>query len=42
METWSSGNPVPVVVDPLVTLENFMKYRKESVKEEADVVHLFS
>ncbi|KAL2100824.1 hypothetical protein ACEWY4_002585 [Coilia grayii] len=42
METWSSGNPVSVVVDPLVTLENFMKYRKESVKEEADVVHLFS
>ncbi|XP_062389003.1 disintegrin and metalloproteinase domain-containing protein 11-like isoform X1 [Sardina pilchardus] len=42
METWSSGNPVPVEVDPLVTLENFMKYRRESVREEADVVHLFS
>ncbi|XP_063040940.1 disintegrin and metalloproteinase domain-containing protein 11 isoform X2 [Engraulis encrasicolus] len=42
METWSSGNLVTVTVDPLVSLENFMKYRKDSVKEEADVVHLFS
>lgn len=42
METWSAGDPVPVEVDPLVTLENFMKYRKENIKEEADAVHLFS
>ncbi|XP_056144361.1 disintegrin and metalloproteinase domain-containing protein 11-like [Lampris incognitus] len=42
METWSSENMMPVVVDPLTTLQNFMKYRKDSIKEQSDVVHLFS
>uniref|UniRef100_A0A674CJF3 ADAM metallopeptidase domain 11 n=1 Tax=Salmo trutta TaxID=8032 RepID=A0A674CJF3_SALTR len=42
METWSSANMVPVVTDPLTTLQNFMKYRKNSIKEQSDVVHLFS
>uniref|UniRef100_A0AAZ3SAZ7 ADAM metallopeptidase domain 11 n=1 Tax=Oncorhynchus tshawytscha TaxID=74940 RepID=A0AAZ3SAZ7_ONCTS len=42
METWSSANMVPVVTDPLTTLQNFMKYRKDSIKEQSDVVHLFS
>ncbi|XP_028979635.1 disintegrin and metalloproteinase domain-containing protein 11 isoform X3 [Esox lucius] len=42
METWSSTNMVTVVADPLTTLQNFMKYRKESIKERSDVVHLFS
>uniref|UniRef100_A0A8C7QU07 ADAM metallopeptidase domain 11 n=1 Tax=Oncorhynchus mykiss TaxID=8022 RepID=A0A8C7QU07_ONCMY len=42
METWSSANMVPVVTDPLTTLQNFMKYRKDSIKEQSDTVHLFS
>ncbi|KAF7657761.1 hypothetical protein LDENG_00022170 [Lucifuga dentata] len=42
METWTSKNMMPVVVDPLITLQNFMKYRKDSIKEQSDVVHLFS
>ncbi|XP_028825407.1 disintegrin and metalloproteinase domain-containing protein 11 isoform X2 [Denticeps clupeoides] len=42
METWSSQNMVSVSDDPLVTLRNFMKYRKESVKERVDLAHLFS
>lgn len=42
METWSSANMVPVVTDLLTTLQNFMKYRKDSIKEQSDVVHLFS
>ncbi|CAB1341675.1 unnamed protein product [Coregonus sp. 'balchen'] len=37
METWSSANMVPVVTDPLTTLQNFMKYRKDSIKEQSDV-----
>ncbi|XP_067088935.1 disintegrin and metalloproteinase domain-containing protein 11-like isoform X1 [Osmerus mordax] len=42
METWSSANMVSVVADPLTTLQNFMKYRRESIKEQSDAVHLFS
>lgn len=42
METWTTENMMPVVVDPLTTLQNFMKYRKDSIKEQSDVVHLFS
>uniref|UniRef100_A0A1A8K5W1 ADAM metallopeptidase domain 11 n=1 Tax=Nothobranchius kuhntae TaxID=321403 RepID=A0A1A8K5W1_NOTKU len=42
METWTSENMMPVVEDPLVTLQNFMKYRKGSIKEQSDIIHLFS
>lgn len=42
METWTSENLMPVVEDPLITLQNFMKYRKDSIREQSDVVHLFS
>lgn len=42
METWSSENKVAVGDDPLLTLRDFMKYRRESVRERADTVHLFS
>ncbi|XP_047427587.1 disintegrin and metalloproteinase domain-containing protein 11-like isoform X2 [Mugil cephalus] len=42
METWTSKNKMPVVEDPLITLQNFMKYRKDAIKEQSDVVHLFS
>ncbi|XP_020773931.1 disintegrin and metalloproteinase domain-containing protein 11 isoform X2 [Boleophthalmus pectinirostris] len=42
METWSSENKVAVGDDPLVTLRDFMKYRRESIRERCDTVHLFS
>ncbi|KAM3598449.1 uncharacterized protein V6R79_018102 [Siganus canaliculatus] len=42
METWTSKNMMPVMEDPLITLQNFMKYRKDNIKEQSDVVHLFS
>uniref|UniRef100_A0A3B4VMQ3 ADAM metallopeptidase domain 11 n=1 Tax=Seriola dumerili TaxID=41447 RepID=A0A3B4VMQ3_SERDU len=42
METWGPKNMMPVVEDPLITLQNFMKYRKDNIKEQSDVVHLFS
>uniref|UniRef100_A0AAQ5WXV0 ADAM metallopeptidase domain 11 n=1 Tax=Amphiprion ocellaris TaxID=80972 RepID=A0AAQ5WXV0_AMPOC len=42
METWNSKNMMPVVEDPLITLQNFMKYRKDNIREQSDVVHLFS
>ncbi|KAL4617746.1 disintegrin and metalloproteinase domain-containing protein 11-like isoform X4 [Arapaima gigas] len=42
METWSSQNMVSVSDDPLVTLRDFMKYRKESIKERSDATHLLS
>ncbi|KAI3365227.1 hypothetical protein L3Q82_010322, partial [Scortum barcoo] len=42
METWSSENRVSVGDNALLTLRDFMKYRKESIKERCDTVHLFS
>nr|XP_057905276.1 disintegrin and metalloproteinase domain-containing protein 11-like isoform X4 [Doryrhamphus excisus] len=42
METWTSKNMVPVVEDPLSTLQNFMKYRRDNIREQSDVVQLFS
>uniref|UniRef100_A0A665TVJ3 ADAM metallopeptidase domain 11 n=1 Tax=Echeneis naucrates TaxID=173247 RepID=A0A665TVJ3_ECHNA len=42
METWSSENRVSVGDDALLTLRDFMKYRKESIKERCDAVHLLS
>uniref|UniRef100_A0A3B4B4V6 Uncharacterized protein n=1 Tax=Periophthalmus magnuspinnatus TaxID=409849 RepID=A0A3B4B4V6_9GOBI len=42
METWSSENKVAVGDDPLLTLRDFMKYRRESIRERCDTVHLFS
>ncbi|XP_071776451.1 disintegrin and metalloproteinase domain-containing protein 11 isoform X1 [Centroberyx gerrardi] len=42
METWSSHNMVSVGDDSLLTLRDFMKYRKESIKERSDATHLFS
>ncbi|KAM4525450.1 disintegrin and metalloproteinase domain-containing protein 11 isoform 1-T1 [Odontesthes bonariensis] len=42
METWSSENKIAVGDDALLTLRDFMKYRKESIKERCDTVHLFS
>lgn len=42
METWTSKNMMPVVEDPLITLQKFMKYRKDNIKDQSDAVHLFS
>ncbi|XP_028287749.1 disintegrin and metalloproteinase domain-containing protein 11 isoform X1 [Parambassis ranga] len=42
METWSAENKVAIGNDALLTLRDFMKYRKESIKERCDAVHLFS
>lgn len=42
METWAYENRVSVGDDALLTLRDFMKYRKESIKERCDAVHLFS
>lgn len=42
METWNSKNMMPVMEGPLITLQNFMKYRKDNIREQSDVVQLFS
>ncbi|XP_026885444.2 disintegrin and metalloproteinase domain-containing protein 11 isoform X1 [Electrophorus electricus] len=42
METWSSQNMVSVGDDPLMTLRDFMKYRRENIKEQSDTAHLLS
>lgn len=42
METWTSKNMMPVMEDPLLTLQNFMKYRKDNIRQQSDAVHLFS
>ncbi|KAL7830122.1 hypothetical protein SRHO_G00312490 [Serrasalmus rhombeus] len=42
METWSSGNPVSVVSNPLMTLQNFLQYRRENLQENPDSVQLLS
>ncbi|KAJ8377255.1 hypothetical protein AAFF_G00264830 [Aldrovandia affinis] len=42
LETWSSANMISVGDDPLLTLRDFLKYRKESIREPSDTVHLLS
>ncbi|XP_062859354.1 disintegrin and metalloproteinase domain-containing protein 11 isoform X2 [Trichomycterus rosablanca] len=42
METWSSQNMVSVGDDPVMTLRDFMKYRRENIRERSDAAHLFS
>ncbi|XP_061160795.1 disintegrin and metalloproteinase domain-containing protein 11-like isoform X2 [Syngnathus typhle] len=42
METWSSENRIAVGDDALLTLRDFMKYRKASIRERCDAVHLLS
>uniref|UniRef100_A0A3P8UK27 ADAM metallopeptidase domain 22 n=1 Tax=Cynoglossus semilaevis TaxID=244447 RepID=A0A3P8UK27_CYNSE len=42
METWSADNKFNIDDDPMVTLKEFMKYRKDFIKEKCDSVHLFS
>uniref|UniRef100_A0A665UVM2 ADAM metallopeptidase domain 22 n=1 Tax=Echeneis naucrates TaxID=173247 RepID=A0A665UVM2_ECHNA len=42
METWSADTKFNIDDDPMVTLKEFMKYRKDFIKEKCDSVHLFS
>ncbi|XP_038964497.1 disintegrin and metalloproteinase domain-containing protein 22 isoform X9 [Rattus norvegicus] len=42
METWAADNKFAISENPLVTLREFMKYRRDFIKEKADAVHLFS
>ncbi|CAO2617576.1 Disintegrin and metalloproteinase domain-containing protein 22 [Lemmus lemmus] len=42
METWAADNKFAISENPLVTLREFMKYRRDFIKEKSDAVHLFS
>ncbi|CAL8290770.1 unnamed protein product [Merluccius merluccius] len=42
METWAADNRFNIDDDPMVTLKEFMKYRRDFIKEKCDSVHLFS
>nr|XP_034984793.1 disintegrin and metalloproteinase domain-containing protein 22 isoform X5 [Zootoca vivipara] len=42
METWGTDNKFTISENPLVTLREFMKYRRDFIKEKSDAVHLFS
>lgn len=42
METWAADNRFNINDDPMVTLREFMKYRRDFIKEKSDSVHLFS
>ncbi|XP_043911038.1 disintegrin and metalloproteinase domain-containing protein 11 isoform X2 [Protopterus annectens] len=42
METWATNDKIEVAEDPVQTLREFMKYRRESIQEQGDAVHLFS
>ncbi|KAM4688185.1 disintegrin and metalloproteinase domain-containing protein 22 isoform 2-T2 [Discoglossus pictus] len=42
METWATDNNFSISENPLKTLKEFMKYRRDSIKDKIDVVHLFS
>lgn len=42
METWAADNHFNINDDPMVTLKEFMKYRRDFIKTKADSVHLFS
>uniref|UniRef100_A0A4W3JQA7 ADAM metallopeptidase domain 22 n=1 Tax=Callorhinchus milii TaxID=7868 RepID=A0A4W3JQA7_CALMI len=42
METWAVDNKFSIDENPQVTLREFMKYRRDFIKEKSDAVHLFS
>ncbi|XP_067869357.1 disintegrin and metalloproteinase domain-containing protein 11 isoform X2 [Heterodontus francisci] len=42
METWASGDKMDINENPLVLLRDFMKYRRDSVREHSDAFHLLS
>ncbi|XP_064410139.1 disintegrin and metalloproteinase domain-containing protein 22 [Latimeria chalumnae] len=42
METWAVDDKFHISDNPLLTLREFMKYRRDFIKEKSDLVHLFS
>uniref|UniRef100_A0A667ZTT8 ADAM metallopeptidase domain 23 n=1 Tax=Myripristis murdjan TaxID=586833 RepID=A0A667ZTT8_9TELE len=42
VEIWTDKDQIPISVKPLEMLRDFAKYRQQSIKHHADVVHLFS
>uniref|UniRef100_A0A8D3AYW9 ADAM metallopeptidase domain 23 n=1 Tax=Scophthalmus maximus TaxID=52904 RepID=A0A8D3AYW9_SCOMX len=42
VEIWTDKDQIPISVRPLEMLRDFAKYRQQSIKHHADVVHLFS
>ena len=42
METWAAEYKFAISENPLITLREFMKYRRDFIKEKSDAVHLFS
>ncbi|KAM9436610.1 disintegrin and metalloproteinase domain-containing protein 22 isoform 3-T3 [Clarias gariepinus] len=42
IETWAADNRFNINDDPMITLREFMKYRRDFIKEKSDSVHLFS
>ncbi|KAG9283641.1 disintegrin and metalloproteinase domain-containing protein 22 isoform X2 [Astyanax mexicanus] len=42
IETWAADNRININDDPMITLREFMKYRRDFIKERSDSVHLFS
>ncbi|XP_036401108.1 disintegrin and metalloproteinase domain-containing protein 23 isoform X2 [Megalops cyprinoides] len=42
VEIWTDKDRIPITVNPLDMLRDFSKYRQRSIKQHADVVHLFS
>ncbi|XP_030639755.1 disintegrin and metalloproteinase domain-containing protein 22 [Chanos chanos] len=42
METWAADNRFNINDNPMVTLREFMKYRRDFIKDKSDSVHLFS
>ncbi|KAM9308132.1 disintegrin and metalloproteinase domain-containing protein 22 [Gastrophryne carolinensis] len=42
METWATDDRFTINENPLHTLKEFVKYRKDLIKDKIDVAHLFS
>ncbi|XP_032891281.1 disintegrin and metalloproteinase domain-containing protein 11 isoform X1 [Amblyraja radiata] len=42
METWATGDKMDINEDPMVTLRDFMEYRRDHVGDHSDAFHMFS
>lgn len=42
METWADNSRISIDGNPLKTLKEFMKYRRDFIKDKSDAIHLFS
>ncbi|XP_075443576.1 disintegrin and metalloproteinase domain-containing protein 22 isoform X2 [Ascaphus truei] len=42
METWATDNKFSISENPVITLKEFMKYRRDFIRDKSDAVHLFS